>query len=142
MSILDFLFPKYCVNCKKIGSYVCTNCFTGLKFIDIGLCVICDRPSIDGLTHPRCTGKYAIDGVFSSITYSKIAKKLVYRFKYKPYISDLTSILSDLLYEGIIQNESFAHILPQVSLITSIPLSKEKLRARGYNQAELLAKTL
>lgn len=145
-NLLDFVFPKKCVSCKKAGEYICTNCFTYLSFNDFGLCLVCNKNSINGLTHPGCVGKYAIDGSFSSLTYNPIAKKLIYRFKYKPFLLDLQSLLSELFYEGLIQNETLAKTIEQSSnesiFLVPVPLHKSKLKSRGYNQAEILAKGL
>lgn len=142
MGILDFLFPKYCVNCKKIGDYLCANCFSLLSFDVSYICLVCNRPSVDGLTHPGCLGRYTIDGAFSSIAYSRVAKKLVYAFKYKPYVSTLKSFLIDLFYEGIIQNEQVIRILQSYPLFIPIPLHVSRLSNRGYNQSLLLAEGL
>lgn len=146
MSILDFLFPKKCVSCKKAGEYICTDCFTYLSFNDSSICLVCNKPAINGLTHPGCQTRYSIDGSFSSIIYNPIAKKLIYNFKYKPYLSDLRSLLSELFYEGIIQNETLARTIQQLNhktiVLVPIPLHSSKLKKRGYNQAEILAKGL
>src|SRR3972149_3721571 len=32
MKLLDLIFPKYCVNCKKYGNFLCTDCFSRLSF--------------------------------------------------------------------------------------------------------------
>ncbi|MFH1832865.1 MAG: ComF family protein [Candidatus Levyibacteriota bacterium] len=144
MGFLDFIFPKYCVNCRKIGAYICPDCFTYLSF-DVGeICLACNRPSINGLTHPYCRGRYVIDGAFSSICYKGIAKKLIYSFKYKPYLSDLKKVLTDLFYEGLIQKEAFNKILEESDefILVPIPLHASKLKSRGYNQAEILASEL
>jgi ComF family protein len=70
-------------------------------------------------------------------------QKLIFNFKYKPYLTDLKTVLSDLFYESIIQNEQFqSQIKKGEWLMVPIPLSKTKLRKRGYNQAEILAKEL
>ncbi|MEX2013059.1 MAG: ComF family protein [Candidatus Levyibacteriota bacterium] len=82
-----------------------------------------------------------MDGSFSSLAYNPIAKKLIYRFKYKPFLLDLQSLLSELFYEGLIQNETLAKDLKNAILVP-IPLHSSKLRSRGYNQAEILAKGL
>lgn len=66
----------------------------------------------------------------------------MYQFKYQPYLSDLQTVLGDLLYENLIQNELFVEVLETRPVLVPIPLSKAKLRKRGYNQAELLAKGL
>lgn len=101
---------------------------------------MCERSSINGLTHPTCHTKYTIDGVFSILYYSKVAHILLYAFKYKPYVSDLTDVLVDLFYEGLIQNEMFNKILDkQNNILVPIPLHSNKYRRRGYNHAELLS---
>ena len=95
-----------------------------------------------GLTHPVCRSPHSIDGVFPSLVYKGIVKKLVYTFKYPPYITDLLSQLEALLYEGIIQKEGLHTILQKQPVFVPIPLHKNKLRKRGYNQSALLAKAL
>ena len=143
MNILDFIFPKRCVICKKSGSYLCENCFIKLSFDAKSLCLICNKPSYNGLTHPFCQTKYSIDGCFSALSYNKTVQKLIFSFKYKPYLSDLKTVLSDLFYESIIQNENFNNELKKGEWVfIPIPLSSSKLRKRGYNQSDLLGKTL
>ena len=149
MSFLDLLFPKRCVACKKLGSYLCENCFAYLSFDTKSVCLVCRRGSADGLTHPGCRGKYKIDGAFSAIPYNKTAQKLIYNFKYKPYVSDLKNFLTDLFYEALIQNENFSRVAGSRFagqnnnwVFVPIPLHSSKLRARGYNQAKILADEL
>ena len=143
MGFTDYIFPKRCVACKKHGSYLCENCFSYLSFDPKSLCLLCNNPVFNNLTHPRCRKKYAIDGCFSALSYNKTAQKLIYSFKYKPYLTDLKNVLTDLFYESIIQNEQFMKLIADGSwLIVPIPLSSPKLRKRGYNQAEILAKSL
>jgi len=142
MGFLDFLFPKYCVNCRKIGAYICANCFSYLSFDVSMICLVCNRGSIDGLTHPKCKSKYAIDGAFSAIAYKGIVKKLIYNFKYKPYLSDLKNTLVELFYESIIQQEIFQKANEFSPILVPIPLHKNRLRKRGYNHSQLLAEGL
>ncbi len=143
MNFLDFIFPKRCVNCKKQGSYLCENCFIFLSFDVKSLCLICNKASYNGLTHPVCKSKYSIDGCFSAFPYNKTAQKLIYNFKYKPYLKDLKTVLADLFYESLIQNEDFNRELKIGNWVfIPIPLSDSKLKKRGYNQSEILAKEL
>lgn len=110
------------------------------------ICLVCNRPSIDGLTHPVCRGKYAIDGAFSAIAYKGVVKKLIYKFKYKPFLADLTNCLTELFYESLIQNELFMKTIQQSSnktiYLVPIPLHAKRSRERGYNHAKLLAEGL
>jgi competence protein ComFC len=142
VGILDLFFPKYCVNCKKIGDFLCSDCFAFLSFDVSYICLVCNRASVNGLTHPGCSGRYTIDGAFSSISYNGVAKKLIYVFKYKPYVSGLRNFLIDLFYEGVIQNELVIKILESYPLFIPIPLHGSKIKKRGYNQSLLLAKGL
>lgn len=143
MEILDFIFPKKCVSCKKLGSYLCEKCFAYLSFNVKSLCLVCNKPTFNGLTHPYCITKYSINGCFSALPYNKTAQKLIYNFKYKPYLTDLKSVLIDLFYESLIQNEDFMKLIANDKwILVPIPLFSSKLRKRGYNQAEILAKEL
>ena len=50
--------------------------------------------------------------------------------------------LVDLLHESLIQNEEFEKIINSPVVFVPIPLSSARVRKRGYNQAEILAKGL
>src|SRR3990167_4323526 len=142
MKLLDLIFPKYCVNCKKFGDYLCSDCFSRLSFDTKNICLVCTKPTYDGLTHPRCHEKYKIDGSFTGVVFNPVSKKLIYQFKYKPYLSSLSPFLTDLLYESLIQDEEFNRVLGSQLVFVPIPLSSKRLKKRGYNQAEILAKGL
>jgi ComF family protein len=143
MGFIDFIFPKKCVVCRKHGSYLCSKCFSYLSFDAKSLCLLCNNPTFNNLTHPRCSRKYGIDGCFSALSYNKTVQKLIFSFKYKPYLTDLKVVLTELFYESIIQNEQFQQQIKKGRwLMVPIPLSKSKLRKRGYNQAEILATEL
>ena len=139
MGLFSLLFPKYCVSCRKMGNYLCDACFARLSFDVSYICLLCDRFTVDGMTHPVCKTKYGVDGSFSALTYNRVSKKLLYSFKYKPYVTDINNILVDLFYEGIIQNQGFIAAIKQPIALVPIPLHKVKLRNRGYNQSQLLA---
>lgn len=141
--IASLLYPKKCVRCRKGGAYICDNCFATISFLQYQICAVCQKGSIDGLTHPKCKARYGIDGIISSIAYRGIVKKLLYQFKYPPYLSDLKTILGRVFYEGLIQQEAFASFISQKNVyIISVPLHPKRMKKRGYNQAELLAKEL
>lgn len=139
----DFVFPKKCIGCKKLGSYLCSNCFSTMHFAQSYFCGICTHPSFNGLTHPKCSGRYTIDGIFPILNYKGLLKKVLYQYKYNPHLSDLTGMLGQLLYEGFIQNETLMKSVEDgQNLITSVPLHTSRQKKRGYNQSELLARSL
>lgn len=136
------IFPKRCVSCKTMGSYLCPNCFALLSFDAPSVCLICNRGSLDGLTHPACRGRYTIDGLYSALVYKGVVKRLIYQFKYKPYVTDLASVLGDLFYESLIQQEGFMRILQTKPIFVSIPLHSSRFKSRGYNHAQILTRQL
>lgn len=140
-SFLDLFFPKKCINCKKLGNFICDNCFSLISFNNIYSCCVCLRPSIDGFTHPGCSKKLTLDAVIPAVSYKGVVKKLLYQFKYMPYLSSLEKIMGEIMYESLIQNESIEKLL-KTCIVTSVPLHSSKLRQRGYNHAELLARNL
>jgi ComF family protein len=106
------------------------------------ICGVCGRYAVDGLTHPRCRGRYTIDGTSAALVYRGIVKKLVYQYKFAPHLFDLSRVMCDFLYESAIQQESLEEYLRPPCVITSVPLYRSRHLARGYNQSELLAKNL
>jgi len=143
MGLLDILFPKRCVQCRKIGDYVCSNCFAQLSFDVKHICLVCNGWSMNEYTHPRCIGRYIIDGTFCGFVYNRIMKRLIYVFKYRPYVSDLRKFLTELLHEELIQQESFIQVFQKYTpVFIPIPLSPKRLKKRGYNQAKILAQEL
>ena len=114
-----------------------------MSFDTKSLCLICGKFSFNGLTHQRCRGKYKIDGYFSALKLNSVTKKLTYSFKQKQYLLDIKNLLSDLFFESIIQKENFMQQIEKENWIFFfVPLSKASFRKRGYNQAEILAKSL
>ena len=142
-SVFDFiasiLYPKKCVSCKKSGSYICADCLSKITFLEYQLCGVCQKGSIDGLTHPGCRTQYGIDGIISSIAYKGIVKKLLYQFKYRPFLTELRTPLGSLFYEGLIQQEAFIKFIEGNILMIAVPLHTDRERKRGYNQSELLS---
>lgn len=142
MDVLGVLFPKKCVGCRKFGAYICTNCFASIQMQTTSICGVCGRSGVDGITHPRCVGRYTIDGVSAALVYRGFVKRLIYQYKFDPHLFDMTQTLGDFLYESVIQQEPLQEYLGKDTVMMPVPLSKRRLRERGYNQAELLAKYL
>lgn len=141
--VLSLLYPRRCVRCSKSGAFICDDCFAGISFLEFQICSVCQKGSIDGLTHPKCKTALSLDGLLSAISYKGVVKKLLYQFKYPPYLSSLKVELGKLFYEGLIQQELFARFTENPSvIIVAVPLHASRLRKRGYNQSELLAKEL
>ena len=135
-NLLDLLFPKRCVSCGVFGKYICNRCFKKIEFVEKPICPICQRQAIGGKTHPKCAGKFRPDGLVVACKYKGPIKFAIRKVKYK-WVYDIEKVLVDLLASQIWKFD-----LPQDSILIPIPLSKKRKNWRGFNQAEILAKTL
>jgi ComF family protein len=134
MNLLDFIFPKRCVGCGKIGKYFCAVCRAGIRPIlsNEQICPMCGRLAFEGVTHPYCRTRYCLDGLTSFFHYDGTARKAIKSIKYR-FVFDLTAEFISLLPESS---------LPKPSLVIPIPLHPARYRTRGFNQAEKLGQML
>lgn len=136
--ILDLLFPKWCLVCKQIGSYLCQRCSYKLEYVKIDGCMYCDKISAYGVTHENCRRKHGLDGVQSFLYYSPEMKEIMKELKYNQ-VRDAYHEIFWSLDPGIVAKIAFYHrFLPDV-YIQPLPLHNRRLKARGFNQAELFA---
>lgn len=166
MGILDFIFPKRCLNCGKIGKYFCDQCRLNIKFIatNEAICPVCQKLAIDGATHLHCQTRYTPDGLTSFFRYEGVVKKAVKAIKYR-FISDLAQQFVDLI-PGDMPTLSFRppsrNLLVLINgsrvpplqragkpgmtdkslILIPIPLHSSRFRERGFNQAEVLGKLI
>ena len=71
-----------------------------------------------------------------------LTRKLIYQFKYQPYLKDLAKTLASILIEHFVISGKNTDEIWENSVLIPVPLDKKKLKIRGYNQSEELAKEL
>lgn len=138
--LLDFLFPRRCLGCGRWGEYFCQECRQAIKLIENQVCPVCERPAIEGRTHPRCQTRYSLDGLTSIFTYQGLIKEAIGKLKYK-FITDLAEELIELTVEYLQNHKSYIINLKS-SVLIPVPLHSRRQRWRGFNQAELLGRML
>lgn len=131
MGWLDFIFPKQCVACKRLGSYLCDKCLAKVEYLKIQICPYCYKPAINGATHPRCLPKNGLDGVVSLTNYQTPMRELVKALKYRLTTDVLPEIANKLQFDLELVTLKNAIVLP-------LPLSQARQNFRGFNQSELL----
>jgi competence protein ComFC len=142
MKLLDLLFPKKCIGCGKFGGYVCDECQVGIWEED-QICPVCTRNSRYGLRHKYCQKPYYLDGVSCFWAYEALARKLIIKAKfnyYFDYLSELIVNSSELLVRP--EYTELAWFISQNPTTVPIPLHPKRLRERGFNQAEIIARHL
>ena len=146
--LLDLLFPKFCLGCRKEGTYLCDDCRTLLDIAEFDYC-LCDTkpqripPEQRSGKCSRCQDK-KLSGLYSALPYkeNQLTKKLIHQFKYQPYLKDLAKTLASILVEHFVIAGKNTDEIWENSILVPAPLSKKKLKERGYNQSEELAKEL
>lgn len=136
----DFLFPKRCVGCEKIDTFLCPGCMKDLILIKKTKCLFCGKINVLGL----CAKCKKETGVVQGYSYCYFkegpAKKLVYALKFKG-MKELGETMAGLMAVGFLENskdiDNIAHYV-----IVPVPLDKERYRQRGYNQTQLIAQAL
>lgn len=111
---LDLLFPPLCVNCERVGSFLCTHC----------LATITPAParSVTGL-----------DGVWVRANFEGAISTAIHAIKYDGQ-ARLAEPLGSLVCQALP-----AGVDGEIDVVTAVPLHESRLRERGYNQAALIA---
>ena len=144
ISILDVLYPPRCPICDGVRlsdePVCCPGCLSKISFISEPYCLCCGRPlSADEREFcydcQKRTRSYA--GGVSLAVYEGLWRESIVRFKYHSreeyaswYAEQLILRFSDRLRNL------------HADTVLAVPMHERKVRKRGYNQAESLAKEL
>jgi len=150
--ILDLFFPKFCLGCKKEGSYLCEDCRGLLDICEFNYC-LCEQghsmlPVNSKLGKCNKCNDRKLFGLYFALPYKDnvLTKKLICQFKYQPYLKDLASTLASILIEHFIKTGKNTNEIwvpgGKSAVLVPVPLHFKKMRERGYNQSEELAKEL
>lgn len=142
----DALYPRVCIGCGRNAGdafrYVCWDCATRIRYISGPRCSVCGEP-VEGrvdhafVCHGCRTDPRAYDAARSACRYDDVARDAMQTFKYDRGVwlnPDLSAMLLTCFttefdamgFDGIV----------------GVPLHPARRRARGYNQAHLLGRTL
>ncbi len=135
-SALDLLFPPYCAGCGKLGSHWCDDCQKKVNILRGTLCDVC------GLPLPKvgvCDACRAERPHFRALrgwaVFEDPIRSALHKLKYRKNISlgnPLAVHLTDFLKE----------LGWPIDMIIPIPLGRQRLKERGYNQVGMIAKPL
>ena len=142
----DLLFPRRCPFCdrpvKPFGALCCDACAGVPVPVGASFCRKCGKPVEDETVYCedcRRTEHLFENGV-SVFRYRSVSGSL-YRFKYegRREYADYYGVRMAERFTEAVSDGTFAHI---PDLLVPVPVSPKRMRARGYNQAELLARAM
>ena len=143
---LSVLFPEsiYCIGCGALidGTRpysLCDTCRAKFHFATGKTCAKCGRVLAEDYAHNLCNNcmdcedSHFFERGFTCMMYGLYEKEMLKDFKYhnRPYYA---RALGSMMYDRI-EPEGLG-----ADLVVPVPLHRKKLRERGYNQAELLAR--
>ncbi|MHB8831124.1 MAG: ComF family protein [Patescibacteria group bacterium] len=127
--ILDFLFPPFCVACGGSGEWWCSQCRQEVQLLNSAVC-----PRCLSLGQHECHGDLPFNHVWAI------------GFYHDP---KLRSAITALKFHGTstLQNSIKLFLearqlsgLPADGVLVPMPLADKRLKERGFNQAELIAR--
>ena len=141
---LELLFPRTCCWCWKVWSYLCFECKKQL-FPHPELCLVCHCPSPWFKTCANCIleERTFLDGLLIGFAYKSFLKKLILKLKFY-HKKDIALFLAERGVLLIQLNSYLSSSLEKHQLFLSFVPSHRYRRCfqKGYNQSELLAKSL
>lgn len=133
--VLSALLPQECLLCGARGgdALLCADCATTLPSLPAPHCPVCALPTAAGETCGACLkSPPAFDATFAVWRYAFPLDKLVQALKYRHRLA-----LAGFFAAAMIERPR-----PSGDLLLPLPLSPQRLKERGFNQAMEIARLL
>lgn len=135
-ALADLFYPQRCVGCDARASDVlCRGCYEALPRVEPPFCKRCGMPTaFETYVCEECKGiDYGFETARAPLRYEGVGKEIVHSLKYRGYRPVVARIMVPLMLEAL--EGEFDAIVP-------VPLHRSRFRKRGFNQAELMARSL
>lgn len=155
-TILDLVYPPglYCISCGKITDAsrtygLCNDCMEAVNWASANHCKKCGRPLSDTDPGPLCFGcsaversaqPYAFDRGYACAGYGAAEQALIFAFKYGRQ-SHIGDVLGEILHDRMSAEYGADELAGMYDILLPVPIHKDKKKKRGFNQAELMAKS-
>jgi len=130
---IDWIYPPYCGGCGRLGVRWCEACQQSVSIICPPICTICGQvQNTNGLCLRCQRARPNFTALRSYASFEGGLRKAIHRLKYSRDLG-----LGEVLARSMI--ELLDHLGWVIDIIVPVPLSLDRLKERGYNQASLLA---
>ena len=134
-ALADMFYPQRCVSCERRSSDVlCRACFEALPRVGHPVCGRCGLPTaFANFVCEECKNvDFGFESAKAALKYEGVGKKIVHALKYRGYKQVVDRLATPLMLQAL-GDDHFDAVVP-------VPLHRARLRNRGFNQAELLAR--
>ena len=131
---LSFIAPFDCLVCQQEGPLLCAGCRLERLLPPQPLCYRCQQLASPSLLCQSCRPATVLDHVWVATDYQGLAKQLVAALKFNRAQS-VARLLALTIAESL-------PYLPANTLICPLPTANRRVRQRGYDQSQLIARQL
>lgn len=140
--VFNILFPNHCIICKNIIqsdkiNYICLDCINKLSYIHRDDYIRCNRCGrIIDTKDSTCICSYEniyFDECKSMLYYDDKTSNLIHKMKF----SHRYLICKDF---AVMLSFYYKDYINKFDVVSFVPLGKNRLLERGYNQSELIAR--
>lgn len=143
-TILDLIYPRRCLLCDDLieinnKENICSKCSVTKMYLSDNICIKCGKP-LDNSSNSMCfdcsKNKHLFTQGRALWEYNHQIKESIYRYKYcnrKDYGPAYAKEMAKFFYK---------YIDWSIDIVTCVPLHKERLKNRGYNQSEIISRFL
>ena len=135
-ALADLFYPQRCVGCERRASdLLCRACFEALPRIGRPICARCGMPTaFETFVCDECKGvDFSFESARAPLRYTGVGKEIIHNLKYGGYTRVVEKLAAPLMLSVLDDQDRFDLVVP-------VPLHRARLRRRGFNQAELLAR--
>jgi len=134
------LFPGCCVGCRRPGESLCKICYKEILPLTCQYCPVCGEESVLGKVCCGCAGNH--DDLYGLLVGAEfcpgsLLQRLLHSFKYKHHPE-----LAGPLVTRLFSEDALWEVAQIVDICVPVPLHSQRLRERGWNQAERLAEEI
>ena len=137
-ALLDLFYPPRCIHCNKPEGWLCQACLQNIPFISPPICEQCGTPLDLSFPCQECAHHplQHIDGVrVGAFFEDNPIREAIHALKYRDQ-KVLALVLSEIL------SDTYRRYHLTVDVVVPVPLHRSRIKTRGYNQSELLARHL
>lgn len=128
--MVAILAPHHCIICGKEDNIICENCLFSEQKMLSPTCCLCATPNADWRVCDKCRVQVTLGYIWPASEYSGAVKQLVHLLKYeraKAAHQPLAALIEDAMPFG-------------EWLIVPVPTEPKRIRQRGYDHAQLIAR--
>ena len=132
--LIDLIAPTECHICRAEGYMLCLNCRPDVVPDLESRCYLCNKLTVSNRLCTSCSPQSGLRRVWWLAEYDNTVKQLIHGIKYgrkRAYAREF----------GVILAEALPH-LPEDTLICAVPTASSRIRVRGFDQANLIAREI